>query len=112
MDMQFIPWRQTNLDVPPSVAVCPKCGGKLTVEIDAWQQEDDGTWTAESPHTTCEHEPDIDSKKWREWHNWHYNMPYVDWMPIDNDVEKWLVSKYRFTGLDRQKGQHHEHGHS
>ena len=44
--------------------------------------------------------PDIDSKKWREWFNWHYDMPYVDWLPVDGDVEKWLEENYRFDLKD------------
>jgi hypothetical protein len=84
------------IEVPAEIAVCPKCGGKLYVNLDAWTQDYDGTWKAEDPHTECENEPDIDSDDWEEWLAWHYNMPYIDWLPVDFDVERWLKQNYRF----------------
>mgnify|MGYP001581892030 CR=1 FL=1 len=84
------------IEIPPEVAVCPKCAGKLYANIDEWEQCDDGSWIASNPHTECEHEPDIDSSEWRAWFDWHYDMPYVDWLPVDYDVEKWLEENYRF----------------
>jgi len=84
------------LEVPKEVAVCPKCDGKLYVQFDAWEEDDDGTWYAAFVHTECENEPEIDSEDYEEWFDWHYDMPYVDWLPIDDDVERWLKQNYRF----------------
>ncbi len=87
--------------IPTSVAVCPKCGAQLVIgDIDDWEIET-GRVTEGGLNITCEKEPDIDSKEWREWFNWHYSMPNVDWLPVDAAVYKWFDESYRIGEEDR-----------
>jgi hypothetical protein len=93
----------TPIAIPASVAICPICKAAATMEIDKWEQNKDGTWQAGEcgVHLSCSTEPDVHSnvRRWREWHNWHFRMPYVDWLPVERTVYKWLVQNYRFEGL-------------
>lgn len=87
-----------TIKIPPTVAVCPKCGAEVVLELEAWEQLDDGTWAASDDglHVNCITEPDIDSDDWEEWHDWHWDMPYVYWLPIQMKVYRWLRRHYRF----------------
>ena len=87
-----------RLKIPAHVAVCPKCGAEIIAEFDEWEQLDDGTWAAGDggTHINCTTEPDIDQKEWREWFGWHWEMPYVDWMPLQARVLHWINDHYRF----------------
>ena len=87
--------------IPTSVAVCPKCGTQLVIEdIDQWEVET-GRVTECGFHITCANQPDIDSDEWREWFNWHWSMPYVDWLPVTAVVYKWFDERYRICEEDR-----------
>lgn len=90
----------TVIKVPKGVAVCPICGARLYADTEEWEEDDYGMWRASNPKTTCAKEPDIDSRKWNEWHRWHYSMPYVDWLPVDMKVQKWMDRTYRFDLSD------------
>lgn len=59
------------------------------------EQRDDGTWFGK-PKLSCETEPDIGDDNYDEWMDEHYSMPYVDWLPIEDKVERWLKNKYDF----------------
>lgn len=76
--------------IPKNVAVCPICGKKLWIEEIGEASQESDRWIPQQVSVACEDEPDIDSEEWRDWHNWHYAMPYVDWLPISQDVLKWL----------------------
>jgi hypothetical protein len=95
-------------DVPPSVAVCPYCGGKLTVQAEDWVEMDDGTWGVledATPHADCETEPDdIESDEWEDWFESHSRMPYVYQMPVEIKIAKWLNANYRFDMEAREHG--------
>lgn len=93
------------IEVPESVAVCPYCKAKLTVQLDEWIQNDDGTYSAgDTPHTECTNEPefpsdDFDEDAWCEFDEFdasHSVMPYVYLLPIQLKVGKWLNENYRF----------------
>lgn len=87
------------ITVPPEVAKCPICGAEVVLEIDSWQQEDDGTWSAEESgvHVDCVREPDdIESDEWEDFDRSHWSMPYVNWLPIQGKVYRWLLQNYRF----------------
>lgn len=87
----------TPIDVPPEIATCPYCGGKLYVQCEAWTQEDDGSWTAQDIVVDCETEPDdLGSKEYRDWVKSHSEMPYVYQMPVEEGIREWLNSTYRF----------------
>jgi len=55
---------------------CPICG-KLVIHTNVLEWRSDGHIV--EVEMECETEPDIDSDEWRDWHNGHYRMPYVDW---------------------------------
>lgn len=81
--------------IPSTVAVCPKCGANLVIEdIDEWETET-GRVTEAGFHINCSTEPDVDSDEWHSWWNWHWSMPYVDWLPITAVVYKWFDAHYR-----------------
>lgn len=83
--------------VPEKLAVCPICGGKLTITAcDAGTMYEPGLWTPEEITTECEHMPDIDSDEWVAWNAWHYNMPYVDWLPVDTKILCWFQRTVRY----------------
>lgn len=98
-----IEFRHMRLDpempiaVPEKLAVCPICGGKLTITAcDAGTMYEPGLWTPEEITTECEHMPDIDSDEWVAWNAWHYNMPYVDWLPVDTKILRWFQRTVRY----------------
>lgn len=75
---------------------CPICGAKvhLTAVIE-WGCDDGEIVHAEYE---CETEPDIDSDEWPGWHAHHYRMPYVDWLPWEVRMLKWLNRHYFYNG--------------
>lgn len=88
-----------------SIAVCPYCGGALTVQSEEWVQLDDGTFALEEglAHADCMNEPDIDEntdvgrKAWRAWNSQHSYMPYVYQLPVDIKCTQWINENYRFA---------------
>lgn len=79
--------------VPTSVAVCPICGRGLWIEsIDEAVEADDGVWLPNEISLTCETESDVEigSIDWDEWFRGHYSTPYIDWLPVDSKVLKWM----------------------
>lgn len=82
----------------PDIFRCPICGDKLTLDIDAWTSDYDG-WKAEDSgvHVSCVSEPDITDDDYEDWFDGHYQMPYVDWLPVDQKVYDWLEDNYRFS---------------
>jgi hypothetical protein len=73
---------------------CPICGAKVYLtDIDEWGADDGEIIGA---HFDCETEPDIDSDEWEDWHNGHYHMPYVDWLPWEVKVMEWLNARYHY----------------
>jgi hypothetical protein len=86
-------------EIPLTVAMCPICGGQIYLEIDEWEQEDDGLWSASASgvHVDCTTAPeDMHSAEWDDWFTAHWSMPYVDWLPVEQVVYKWLFGNYRF----------------
>lgn len=82
--------------IPKAVECCPICGGKLTAQVESWDQQHDGTWTASGIDVSCEHEPDIDGDQWEDWFANHYRMPYVDWLPVHTRLLTWMGGQFRF----------------
>ena len=77
---------------------CPICGAKviLTVVIE-WDADDGEIIQVEYE---CETEPDIDSDEWSDWHRGHYAMPYVDWLPWEVAMLRWLNWHYYYDPGD------------
>lgn len=86
------------IDIPNNIAVCPICKSKISVHIDEIELHEDDKWYASECGLSidCEQEPDIDSEEWEDWHNGHYSMPYVDWLPVIKTVYDWLAKNYTF----------------
>lgn len=89
-----------TIEIPETVAVCPYCGAKLTVQLDTWTQLDDGMWGVdenETPHVECDREPTMGPNgAWDKWWALHCKMPYVYLLPVEVKVAKWLNQNYRF----------------
>lgn len=91
--MIYLDSTNPNLQVPRSVATCPICDSSLIVEsIDEWDAE---TGVPLDISFNCMTEPDIDSDEWETWHYAHWSQPYVDWLPLEPKVEKWVQKNYR-----------------
>jgi hypothetical protein len=88
-------------EIPAFIAVCPICGAGVRIEeINEWETE-----TGRVPvcgfHINCVTEPGLHSKKWEEWFNAHWSMPYVDWLPLEIRVHKWFDRRYRIKKEQR-----------
>ena len=102
----------TGIEIPVSVAVCPICGATLQPpQIDEWECNDDGTWQVSDcgVHIQCTGEPDIDSADWAPWLTQHWSSPYIDWLPVEERVTRWLQANYRFEVLNIDRHSHQPH---
>ena len=86
----------------PDSFECPICDAKIYVsEVSAWQQEDDGTWTAEAVKIDCVTSPDYgtseDEDEMDSFLRSHWSMPYVDWLPLEKRVTDWVNQRYRWN---------------
>ena len=66
--------------------LCPYCGGKLTVSVNGWHKEDDG-WVADDLQLDCENDD--------EKHEDHCDMPYLNWLPVEQQILRWMNAHYR-----------------
>ena len=81
-----------NTSIPRDVATCPICDADLFFsEINETDCET-GLPTQDGFHVGCTTEPEIDDDGWDEWHEWHYRTPYIDWLPVEAKVYKWLIT--------------------
>ena len=86
------------IEVPPEIAVCPYCNGKLTIDAYEWSEYEDG-WHLESFFMDCETEPEMGFDDWDDWLDAHSEMPYVYLLPVEEKVREWVNGKYRFGGF-------------
>jgi len=88
-------------EIPAEVGVCPICKAKLIIEgIDEWETET-GRVTEGGFHITCKTQPEPDGTNQDNWWNWHYQMPYVDWLPVQMQVYEWFNSNYRLRPANK-----------
>lgn len=80
----------------PLKVPCPICGDRLTASFEQWSAEPDGSWVADSVLLQCVSEPPIDAAVWRDWHEWHYRTPYIDWLPVNEMVLQAVNKAFRF----------------
>jgi endogenous inhibitor of DNA gyrase (YacG/DUF329 family) len=91
----------TSRPLPISV-LCPICGAPCKVWADESWSQDAGDWIAEEVRIECTSEPgtetsDLDNcMDFDEWFNWHYRMPYVDWLPLEINVLREVQKRFRF----------------
>lgn len=79
--------------LPRDVAVCPECGGVIQVEVNEVEQDADGSWYPNSAglYMSCwDDENNLENKVI------HYQMPYIDWLPLELKVLRWLKDNYSF----------------
>lgn len=77
--------------------LCPYCKGDLTYTCNGWEEDDYGDWISDgSFDVECSTMPDIESEEWDEWMEQHSDMPYVNQLPVDNAVKRYINKKYRF----------------
>lgn len=77
--------------------LCPYCNGDLTYRCNGWEQDDNGLWMADSFDMECSSEPNMDEEdEWEEWMQQHSDMPYVNQLPVDEKVKRYINGKYRF----------------
>jgi hypothetical protein len=60
------------------------------------EQDANGEWIATEIQLHCTGEPDFSSPDWDDWHRWHYSMPYVDWLPLEQRLLRAVRKKYYF----------------
>lgn len=80
----------------PASFTCPICGDKLNVEeVDGWELDDDGKWKIDSIKVDCVTFPGFDDHdEFENYMSGHYSMPYVDWMPLEQSILKWVNDNY------------------
>lgn len=78
--------------------LCPYCGGNLYFHAEGWDKHPAKTfWKGTSFYWDCSTEPeDIMSDEWDEWMNQHSDMPYVNMLPVQTRVERYIGRNYRF----------------
>lgn len=82
-----------TIPVPESLATCPICGAPIAVvDIEEWEAD-----TGRIVHfvVDCTTAPDIDSDDWPDWQRHHWSTPYVDWLPLERPILRWLSANYR-----------------
>ena len=80
-------WDNQDIPIPESVAVCPECGAPVVADVYEIQEFIEGVWTVADDgsgmHIQCTREDGN-----------HYQMPYVDWMPLDFPIAVWINANY------------------
>jgi len=82
-------------EIPLDLFQCPICGAQIMfTEINEYETET-GKVTDSGFHVSCTTEPEFDEPGCEEWFDSHFSMPYVDWLPIEAKVYRWLSAGYR-----------------
>lgn len=83
-------------EIPIELFQCPICGVQIVfTEINEYETET-GKVTSSGFHVSCITEPDFDDPDDDdEWLDSHFSMPYIDWLPIEIKVYKWLSAGFR-----------------
>jgi hypothetical protein len=81
----------STITIPANVSTCPECGAAVFVDIyeitqadnnEDWKLNEDGSGF----HLQCVQEDDS-----------HYQMPYVDWLPLEPRIIRWINDNYDFN---------------
>lgn len=82
-------------EIPLDLFKCPICGAQIVfTEINEYETET-GKVTDTGFHVSCTTEPDFDEPDYDEWLDSHFAMPYVDWLPLEVKIYKWLSAGFR-----------------
>jgi hypothetical protein len=86
-----------KLPMPLPRFACPICGAKVYLtSVDEWGADDGEIIGASFDCETEPDIPDIDSDARGKWFEGHYRMPYVDWLPWEIKVMRWLNQHYHY----------------
>jgi hypothetical protein len=78
--------------VPIAVGRCPVCGGCFDVTVQGYDTYLDGSNSmVVEIHAECESE-DIEDDDDEHWEG--LSMPYVDWLPIQERITRWLNTNF------------------
>lgn len=94
--------------------LCPYCGANMTYTATGWDQDTETKyprklkkqlkkkynwplWIATSFDHDCHSMPDFESEEWDDWMNQHSYMPYVNQLPVDLKVERFIKKRFRFN---------------
>lgn len=94
------------INIPTEAFKCPICDEALYIsEIDEWSKDDGENIVPEHFSIDCVSMPDFEDPEWEDWHKWHYSMPYVDWLPLEEPIKKWLMDNFEFieSGNEQEK---------
>jgi hypothetical protein len=84
--------------VLPDTFKCPICGAAIYIEdVDAWEDDDDGNTVAETVQIDCTTFPGFDdTDAFNAYMRGHWHTPYVDWMPLQDTVTRWVNGRYKW----------------
>lgn len=100
---------QSPVYVPVAVAKCPYCGDKLViVAVDEWIRKEEGVYYPDHIEVQCDSQPDIEDENENpgitySFEKTHYNMPYVNWMPVEEKVLAWFAKTYNFVRPQKER---------
>lgn len=94
VDSEEIFTMESEIIVPRAVASCPVCNNilRLSAISEFVKCPDTELYIAQHVSVEC-----VDSQSGNDTHMASYEMPYVHWLPVENDVEEWLEGNYRFS---------------
>lgn len=79
----------------PDTFRCPICGEKIYIEEVADWHEEDGVLKALAVKVDCTTFPGFDDEdEFEAYMSEHYSMPYVDWLPLEQEITKWVNERY------------------
>lgn len=83
----------------PASFTCPICDAALEVEeVDAWEKDDEGNWKAETVKVDCVTFPGYDDHdEFENYMRGHYSTPYVDWLPLEVAITRWVNENYTWN---------------
>jgi hypothetical protein len=88
-----------RVNIPLNVACCPICSEPIYGYIEEIEHHEKGYSVGNCGFKIdCTSEPDlekIDTFEWEEWFSTHWSMPYVDWLPLEIKMSKWLNNNYQ-----------------
>ena len=99
--------------VPREIAVCPYCNEHLNestplvARLMGWEQSGKRRgvrmWKVSEIELECSSEPELDEdgeedeEAFESWVEFHSEMPYVYWLPVELRVRAWINACYRFV---------------
>jgi hypothetical protein len=81
--------------VLPDTFKCPICDAPIYIEEICDFMEEDGVLKALAVKIDCTTFPGFDDMgEFEVWMSEHYSTPYVDWLPLEQEVTAWVNRRY------------------